>query len=116
MAADAKDDGGPSAGDHRRADAEWNDQGAVTGERPTIAGDVRSAEHNRQHPQKNAGDYAQEGDESGECWISLRVADRSEHRAASYLLNPLVGCSYRHLTRRDHDEHVINAIAELGKD
>ena len=116
MATHAKDDGGPPAGHHGRADAKRNDQRAVTRKCPTIAGDVRSAEHDRQHPQKNAGDYAQEADHSSESWISLGLVDGSGHRAASYLLTGFVGCSYRHLTRGDHYGRVINAIAEPGED
>ena len=66
MAAHTKDDGRPAAGDDGRAEAEGDDQGAISGEGPAVTGDVRSGDQVGQEPEDNAGQDSQQHQEAYE--------------------------------------------------
>ena len=69
MAAHPQNDGRPAARHNGGSEAEGNDEGAVAGQRPAVAGDGGAAEQSGQQPEADPREQPEERNPAGEAPI-----------------------------------------------
>src|SRR2546430_7509982 len=87
MAAHPQNDGRPGGRQEGGPETEGNDQGAVPGERPAVAGDGGPAEQGGQQPEGDTGTKADHRDRHGE----LPIASGFDARRLGHVLRNATG-------------------------